>query len=87
MHSMDSITIFGLLCLISTVIFDSLEKRNRWFTLLFALGCFGASYYGFVTGAWPFGVVEAAWGLIKIMHFITDRRSLRFGPGWWQVGC
>ncbi len=87
MFDLDHITLFGLLCLTSTVIFDSLEKRNRWFVLLFGLGCVGASYYGFVTGSWPFGLVEGIWAAIKFVHFYTDPRSLRFGTGWWQVGC
>lgn len=83
---MDHLTIFGLLALISTVIFDTLEKRNRWFILCFALGCVGAAYYGFASGAWPFGIVEGLWATIKVCHFIFDKRSLRWGPGWWTIG-
>ncbi len=41
----------------------ALEPRHNGFVLAFACGCGLASAYGFISGAWPFGVVEAIWAL------------------------
>jgi presenilin-like A22 family membrane protease len=42
----------------------ALEQRNAWYTLGFAVACGLGSIYGFLQGAWPFGVVEAVWMLV-----------------------
>lgn len=47
----------------------ALERRHRRFVLAFAGGCLLSSLYGFLSGAWPFGVVEAVWALIAIRRF------------------
>lgn len=39
----------------------ALESRSHWFVLLFAASCALGSAYGFLRGAWPFGLVEAVW--------------------------
>ena len=44
----------------------ALEGRGRRFVLLFALGCALSSSYGFLSGAWPFGVVEVIWSGIAL---------------------
>jgi hypothetical protein len=43
-----------------------LEHRGPVFTLGFGLGCLWSSIYGFLAGAWPFGVLEAIWCLIAV---------------------
>jgi hypothetical protein len=48
------------------VLFYTLEKRNRLFILAFAGSCVLGSVYGFLQGAWPFGVVEVIWSLIAL---------------------
>ena len=53
----------------------ALEGRGKWFVLAFALGCALSSSYGFASGAWPFGVIEAIWCLIALHRF-----SLRYRP-------
>jgi hypothetical protein len=40
----------------------ALEDRSHWFVLMFAMACVLGSAYGFLQGAWPFGVVEAIRG-------------------------
>ena len=40
----------------------ALEDRSPWFILAFAGACALGSHYGFLQGAWPFGVIEAIWG-------------------------
>jgi hypothetical protein len=74
---MDSLTVFGVLAVSAMMIFDTLEKKNRWFTLCFAASCIAGSTYGFLQGAWPFGVVEAIWAAVKVWHFSTDDRPLK----------
>lgn len=61
---MDRLSIFGLLAVTLMLVFYALEKRSRWFVLAFAGSCLLASAYGFLQGAWPFGLVEAVWSVI-----------------------
>src|SRR5207237_680265 len=49
----------------------ALEHVHRRFTLAFAFGCLLSSSYGFVSGAWPFGIVEAIWAVIALRRFRT----------------
>lgn len=61
---MDRLTIFGLFAVSAMLVCYALEDRSRWFILAFAGACALASAYGFLQGAWPFGVVEAVWSLV-----------------------
>jgi len=47
----------------------ALERRSAYFILAFAFGCALASLYGFLSGAWAFGVVEAIWALVALRRF------------------
>jgi hypothetical protein len=58
---MDALTAFGLFAVTIMLVAYALEDRGAGFVLLFALGCALGSVYGFLQGAWPFGVVEAIW--------------------------
>jgi hypothetical protein len=49
----------------------SLEKRSHWFILAFAASCGLGSAYGFLQGAWPFGVVEAIWAIVALQRWRT----------------
>ena len=42
------------------------ENRSGWFILAFATACALGSIYGFLQGAWPFGLVEAIWSLVAV---------------------
>lgn len=44
--------------------FYVLEVKGVIFVILFAVSCLMASIYGFLQGAWPFGMVEAIWSLV-----------------------
>ncbi len=57
--SMDALTAFGLLAVTGMLVFYALEERSPRYVLAFAAACAMASVYGFLQGAWPFGVVEA----------------------------
>jgi hypothetical protein len=58
---MDRLTFFGLCAVSLMLICYALEGRSRWWTLAFAFACLMGSAYGFLQGAWPFGLVEAIW--------------------------
>jgi hypothetical protein len=58
---MDALTAFGLFAVTAMLICYALEDRSSWFILAFAGACALGSIYGFLQGAWPFGVVEAIW--------------------------
>lgn len=79
---MDPLTTFGLLAVTAMLIFYALEDRSRWFILAFAGACVLASAYGFLQGAWPFGLVEGVWALVAL-HRWRSRGHPRAaeGPG------
>ncbi len=68
---MDPLTIFGLVAVTAMLVFYTLESRSRWFILAFAGSCMLGSAYGFLQGAWPFGLVEAIWSLVAIRRWWT----------------
>jgi hypothetical protein len=47
----------------------ALEDRSRWFILGFAGACSLGSAYGFLQGAWPFGVVEGIWSIVALRRW------------------
>ncbi len=67
----DSLTLFGLVAVTAMLVFYALEDRSRWFILAFAGACALASLYGFLQGAWPFGLVEAVWALVASRRWAT----------------
>jgi len=69
---MDPITAFGVAALSFMMLMYALERRGRVFVLAFAAGCALSSAYGFASGAWPFGVVEAIWSVIALRRYATD---------------
>ncbi len=58
---MDTLTAFGFFAATAMLIFYALEGRSPWYILAFAGACVLGSIYGFLQGAWPFGVIEAIW--------------------------
>jgi hypothetical protein len=65
----DSLSIFGLFAVSAMLISYALEKRNHWYILVFAASCALGSTYGFLQGAWPFGIVEGIWSLVAIRRW------------------
>jgi hypothetical protein len=68
------VTIHGVCALTFMMAMYALEGRGRHFVLAFALGCALSSSYGFLSGAWPFGVVEAIWTLIALRRYLLAGR-------------
>lgn len=70
---MNALTIFGLLAVTAMLVFYAMEKRSPWFILAFAGACILASIYGFLQGAWPFGLVEAVWSIVALRRWWLAR--------------
>jgi hypothetical protein len=68
---LNPLTLFGLFAVTAMLLCYSLEGRSRWFILGFAFACILGSVYGFLQGAWPFGLVEFIWALVALRR-------------WWQ---
>lgn len=66
---MDRLTAFGLFAVTAMLVCYALEARSRWFILAFAVSCALGSTYGFLQGAWPFGLVEAVWTLVALRRW------------------
>jgi hypothetical protein len=66
---MDRLTLFGLFAVTAMLVFYALEARSRWFVLAFAAACVLGSIYGFLQGAWPFGIVEAIWSGVAMRRW------------------
>jgi hypothetical protein len=66
---MDILTAFGLFAVSAMLVTYSLEDRSRWFILAFAGACALGSIYGFLQGAWPFGLIEAIWSLVAVRRW------------------
>ncbi|MEQ1650954.1 MAG: hypothetical protein ABL897_00540 [Hyphomicrobium sp.] len=70
---MDALTLFGLCAVTAMLLFYAFEDVSAWCVLGFAVSCALASAYGFLQGAWPFGVVEAIWTLIALKRWQKRR--------------
>ena len=67
---MDRLTLFGLVAVSLMLITYTLEKRSHWYVLAFAFACALGSAYGFLQGAWPFGLVEGVWAFIALKRWL-----------------
>jgi len=72
---MNALTAFGLIAVTAMLVCYALESRSRWWTLAFAFSCMLGSAYGFMQGAWPFGLVEAVWAAVAARKWRVRRIS------------
>ena len=63
------LTLFGVFAVSAMLVCYLFEGRSRWFVLAFAGGCLAASLYGFLQGAWPFGIVELVWSGVAVQRW------------------
>lgn len=72
----DILTLYGVIAVGSMLLFYMLEARARIFVLAFAAGCVASALYGFLQGAWPFGVIELIWSAVALHRWRRrdDRR-------------
>jgi hypothetical protein len=57
------------------LVFYALEARAAVFVLAFAAACAASSLYGFLQGAWPFGIVEAVWCVVALRRWWSRRAT------------
>jgi hypothetical protein len=73
---MTTLTLFGLFAVTALLVTYAFEKRSPWFVFAFAGPCLLGSAYGFLQGAWPFGLVEAIWAMVAARRWWL-RRNLK----------
>jgi hypothetical protein len=73
--SMTPLSAFGLFAVTLMVVSYALERQSPWFILAFASACVLGAIYGFLQGAWPFGLVEAVWSAIALRRWWSQRNS------------
>jgi hypothetical protein len=71
----DGLTMFGLVAVSLMLLFYGLEDRSTTYVLAFAGACVLGSIYGFLQGAWPFGVVEGIWSLVAIRRWWQEQHK------------
>lgn len=74
---MDALTLFGLFAVTMMLVCYADEDRSPWFILAFAVSCALGSAYGFLQGAWPFGLVEAIWAVVASRRWLMRRTADR----------
>ena len=72
---MDALTLFGLFAVSAMLVCYALDARSHWWTLGFTVACLLGSIYGFLQGAWPFGLVEGIWSVVAARRWWQRRRS------------
>jgi hypothetical protein len=73
---MDALTLFGLFAVTAMLVSYALEDRSPWFILAFAVACALGSIYGFLQGAWPFGMVEAIWAVVALRRWMARQQRI-----------
>jgi hypothetical protein len=76
---MDGLSAFGLVAVTAMLVCYALEQRSTWFIMAVAGSCGLGSLYGFLQGAWPFGLVEAIWVLVALRRWHHTRSRRGFG--------
>ena len=72
---MTLLSAFGLFAVTAMLVTYALEQRSHWFVFAFAVACALGSVYGFLQGAWPFGLVEAIWSLVAVRRWWNARTA------------
>jgi len=78
---MDALNEFGLVAVLAMLVCYAFEDRSPWWVLGFAASCVLGSTYGFLQGAWPFGMVEAIWCLVAINRWRVRQWPRSRSPG------
>ncbi len=71
----DTLSLFGLAAVSASLLCYTMESRSPWWTLGFAAANLAAAIYGFLQGAWPFGLIETFWALAALMRWRKQARA------------
>jgi hypothetical protein len=83
----DALTAFGLVAVTLMLLCYAMEDRSPGFVLGFAAACLMGSAYGFLQGAWPFGVVEGVWTLVALRRWRVERRRQTAVARRWRIAA
>lgn len=72
---MSPLSLFGLFAVTMMLVCYALDEKSPWFSLAFAIACGLGSAYGFLQGAWPFGLVEGIWALVALRRWVLRIRT------------
>ena len=75
-YIMTPLTAFGLVAVTAMLVTYALESKSTWSILAFAFACAMGSVYGFLQGAWPFGLVEAIWAGVAVRRWWRKRKEV-----------
>ena len=70
---MTLLSAFGLFAVSLMLVTYALESQSNWYVLAFAVACALGSVYGFLQGAWPFGLVEVVWSAVAVRRWWLKR--------------
>jgi hypothetical protein len=76
--AVSGLSLYGLFAVSCMLVTYALEKRSHWFVLAFAVACLLGASYGFLQGAWPFGLVEGVWAVIAFQRWWDLSRQMTF---------
>jgi hypothetical protein len=74
---MSLLTLYGLFAVTAMLVCYACEERSPWWILGFAFSCALGSIYGFLQGAWPFGLVEGIWAVVALRRWMLKLRQSR----------
>jgi hypothetical protein len=72
-YAMDALTAFGLFAVSGMLVCYAFDGRSHWWGLGFSVFCLLGSAYGFLQGAWPFGLVECVWAIVAARRWWVRR--------------
>jgi hypothetical protein len=72
---LDGLTLFGLLSLSAMLVFYALEASQSLVRACNGGGVHRPSVYGFLQGAWPFGVLELIWAGIASKRWLALKQT------------
>jgi hypothetical protein len=72
---MSGLTLFGLVAATAMMLCYAAEDRAPIYIFGFAAACMMGSLYGFLQGAWPFGIVEAIWSAYALRRWWLQKRN------------
>lgn len=78
---MNPLTLFGLFAVGGMLVCYFFEDRSPWWVLAFAAFCVLSSVYGFLQGAWPFGMVEGVWSVVALRRWLRLKNGPVTRPG------
>ena len=68
-QAMSALSLFGFVSVSFTLLCYVREERAPGWTFGFATGCLMSAAYGFLQGAWPFGIVEVIWTIVALRRW------------------